>query len=274
MENFSQIPLEDRYEDILSKARRGLGLEPEKLAAEAGISTTLASSVMGGTFHEVGLRALANVLGLHEDRLVAIAKEEYTPSEIPSLPGVARFNTVFDDMTVNSYLVWDPDTQCAAAFDTGTDCQECLDVLKRHELTLEQIFLTHTHGDHVYDLDRLKEKTGAKAWGPESEALEGVSPFASGQPFSIGKLNVETRSTWGHSAGGITYYITGLSRPIAIVGDAIFAGSMGGGGVSYEAALKTNREQILSLPDDTVLCPGHGPLTTVGDEKRHNPFFA
>ena len=53
----------------------------------------------------------------------------------------------------------------------------------------------------------------------------------------------------------------------------MFAGSMGGGLVSYEDALRNTREQILSLPDDTILCPGHGPLTTVGEEKRHNPFF-
>jgi glyoxylase-like metal-dependent hydrolase (beta-lactamase superfamily II) len=58
-----------------------------------------------------------------------------------------------------------------------------------------------------------------------------------------------------------------------ITGDALFAGSIGGALVSYEDALRTNREQILSLSDDTIVCPGHGPLTTVGEEKRHNPFF-
>ena len=58
-----------------------------------------------------------------------------------------------------------------------------------------------------------------------------------------------------------------------VVGDALFAGSMGGGMVSYADALRTNREKIMSLPDETVLCPGHGPMTTVGEEKKHNPFF-
>jgi glyoxylase-like metal-dependent hydrolase (beta-lactamase superfamily II) len=57
------------------------------------------------------------------------------------------------------------------------------------------------------------------------------------------------------------------------VGDAIFAGSMGGGLVDYREALRTNRESIFTLPEDTVICPGHGPLTTVGEEKQHNPFF-
>ena len=73
--------------------------------------------------------------------------------------------------------------------------------------------------------------------------------------------------------GRVTYVIGGLESPVAIVGDAIFAGSMGGGMVSYEDALRTNREKIMTLPDDTVLCPGHGPKTTVGEEKKNNPFF-
>jgi len=58
------------------------------------------------------------------------------------------------------------------------------------------------------------------------------------------------------------------------VGDALFAGSMGGGMVSYDDALRNICEQVMTLPDDTIICPGHGPMTSVGEEKRHNPFFA
>ena len=71
----------------------------------------------------------------------------------------------------------------------------------------------------------------------------------------------------------MTYVVNGLDKQVAIVGDALFAGSMGGGMVSYPDALRTNREKIISLPNETVLCPGHGPMTTVGEEKKHNPFF-
>jgi len=59
-----------------------------------------------------------------------------------------------------------------------------------------------------------------------------------------------------------------------VVGDSIFAGSMGGGNISYKEAIKNNVEKILTLPDETIICPGHGPMTTVGEEKAHNPFFA
>jgi hydroxyacylglutathione hydrolase len=87
-------------------------------------------------------------------------------------------------------------------------------------------------------------------------------------------LEIESLSTWGHSPGGMTFVVRGLTKPIAVVGDSLFAGSMGGGNVSYDDAVKNNLEKILTLPNDTIICPGHGPLTTVGDEKLHNPFFA
>ena len=89
----------------------------------------------------------------------------------------------------------------------------------------------------------------------------------------MNSLSLVAKHTHGHSVGGLTYIIDGLEKPVAVVGDAIFAGSMGGGMVSYTDALRTNREKIMSLADDTILCPGHGPLTTVREEKQNNPFF-
>ena len=148
-----------------------------------------------------------------------------------------------------------------------------LALLSEKNLRLALILLTHTHGDHIFDLDRLKAKTGAPAFTGDREPLDGAESFATGRSWTVGALKIETRLTWGHSKGGITYVVSGLAQPVAIVGDAIFAGSMGGGGVSYTAALRTNRAEILTLPDQTIVCPGHGPLTSVGAEREHNPFF-
>jgi glyoxylase-like metal-dependent hydrolase (beta-lactamase superfamily II) len=106
------------------------------------------------------------------------------------------------------------------------------------------------------------------------EGVPGIKTFAAGKEFRIGSLTVATRLTKGHAPGGITYVIGGLERPVAIVGDALFAGSMGRANTSYADCLRTNREEILSLPPQTILCPGHGPLTTVALERKHNPFFA
>jgi glyoxylase-like metal-dependent hydrolase (beta-lactamase superfamily II) len=191
-----------------------------------------------------------------------------------AIDGLAQFNTPFEDMTVNSYLVWDPATGDAIAFDTGADCSGMLDLMAQKKLRVKYVLLTHTHGDHIFDLDRLKSKTGAPAFVGDREPIDGADTFAAGKSWSIGSLKIESRLTWGHSKGGITFVVTGLAQPVAIVGDAVFAGSMGGGGVSYADALGTNRKEIISLPDNTIIAPGHGPLTTVGEEKKHNPFFS
>ena len=89
----------------------------------------------------------------------------------------------------------------------------------------------------------------------------------------MGDIHLNALHTYGHSVGGITYVIDGLPCPVAIVGDALFAGSMGGGMVSYQDALRNNREKIMTLPDQTIICPGHGPMSTIGEEKKYNPFF-
>lgn len=266
-------PLEDNYEDILNKALRGLQITPASLATQTGLSPSAINGLLSGRFNEEGARLAAGALGLDADRLVSIGRKEYEPAEIELMPGFSEFTTVFEDMTVNSYLIWDPDSKKAAAFDTGSDVSGMLEAIEKHGLKLELILLTHTHGDHIFDLDRLREKTGALAWVAEGEAFEGATAFKPGKKFQVGKLDIETRLTWGHAKAGITYVVHGLPRLLAIVGDAIFAGSMGGGMVSYKDALETNRREILSLPEDTVLCPGHGPLTTVLEQKRNNPFF-
>jgi glyoxylase-like metal-dependent hydrolase (beta-lactamase superfamily II) len=266
------IPLEDTYADIVGKAMRGLKLGDSEVAARADVSAAAVQSLREGAFDETTARAVAPVLGLGAAQLVAAGKKAWTPQPV-QVAGLAAFNTPFEDMTVNSYVAWDIASRDAVAFDTGADASGALDLLAREKLTLRLILLTHTHGDHIYDLDRLREKTGAAAFVGDRESVEGAEKFSAGRTFTCGSLRIESRLTWGHSPGGITYVIRGLARPVAIVGDAVFAGSMGGGGVSYADALATNRKEILSLPDDTVLCPGHGPLTTVDEQKRHNPFF-
>jgi glyoxylase-like metal-dependent hydrolase (beta-lactamase superfamily II) len=216
---------------------------------------------------------VASTLGLKARALIESGKESWQPAPV-KLDGFAQFNTPYEDMTVNSYLAWDTATGAAIAFDTGADCSGMLALLAEKKLTLKLILLTHTHGDHILELDRLKEKTGAPAFVGEREPLEGAETFAAGRMFEVGAMTILSRLTWGHSKGGITYVVSGLPRPVAVVGDAVFAGSMGGGGVSYAAALETNRSEILSLAPETILAPGHGPLTTVAEELAHNPFFA
>ncbi len=268
------IPLEDGFTDIIGKAQRGLSITDELLAARTGISLGAIQSLKAGNLDEAALTKAAGALRLGADALLALANGSYQPAPITVPDGLACFNTDFEDMTVNSYLVWDPFTREAAFFDTGADGQPMLDFAEAHDLQVKQIFITHIHTDHVLDLDRLIEKTGAHAWVCVKEPLAGAESFEPGNSFTIGNLTVETRQTSGHALGGVTYVVGGLVQPVALVGDSIFAASMGGGVVSYSDAVRNNREQILTLPDETILCSGHGPLTTVGEQKTANPFFA
>jgi len=266
------IPLEDKFNDIVGKAMRGFKLSDSDVAEAAGLFPGEVQSLRGGAWDESVALRVASALGLKARALIESGRESWQPAPV-NVDGFAQFNTPYEDMTVNSYLAWDTAGGVAVAFDTGADCSGMLALLAEKKLTLKTILLTHTHGDHIFDLDRLKEKTGAPAFVGEREPTAGAEAFPAGVRFEAGALRIETRLTWGHSKGGITYLIAGLAQPVAVVGDAVFAGSMGGGAVSYAAALCTNREHILSRPDETIIASGHGPLTTVSEEKIHNPFF-
>ena len=269
----ASIPLEDTFTDIVGKARRGLKLTDDaQLATRAGVSPSDILKVAGGEVDENTLRKLANALQLGEQTLVDAATKKYLP-KAQTIDGLEQFNTQYEDMTVNAYLVWDPKTREAVAFDTGATCQPMLDFAKRNNLSIKLVLLTHTHPDHIADLPKITTETRAKAFVGEHEPNPGAAPFPEGHQFKVGNLKIDTRLTTGHCVGGITFVVGGLARPVAVVGDAIFAGSMGGGLISYADALANNRKEILTLPDNTIICPGHGPLTTVGEEKRHNPFY-
>ena len=267
------IPLEDNVSDIVGKAQRGLRISDSQLAEKSGATAEQIRAVRDGKFDHESLTRIAPVLQLDARALLDLASGQWEPEKIDVINGLAHFNTKYHDMTVNAYLVWDAESKEAAAVDTGADCSEMLKRIETEDLRVKFILLTHAHPDHIADLDRLRKKTNAPIFISERESASGAQSFAEGKHFYLGKLEIETRLTWGHSLGGTTFVVTGLAHPVAIVGDSIFAGSMGCGGVSYANAVRNNRAQILTLPADTIICPGHGPLPTVAKDKKHNPFF-
>jgi hydroxyacylglutathione hydrolase len=266
------IPLEDNVGDVIGKAQRGLGISDSQLAERAGVGADAVRKLRDGDLTGDAVERVAPLLQLSALALRKLAARAWEPVAEPD--GLAMFNTTYGDITVNAYLVWDTATRGAVVFDTGADCGGILERVERENLKVKLILLTHAHPDHVADLGRLRKATGAAVYISEREPQKGAEPIAEGKRFEVGSLKIEARLTSGHSPGGITYVVTGLARPVAVVGDSLFAGSMGGGNFSYPDALRNNRQKILTLPDETVVCAGHGPLTTVGKEKRDNPFFA
>ncbi len=272
----ARIPLEDNFNDIINKAQRGLKISDADLATRADVSPADLAAVKAGAPLDPVIRRVSRHLKLAPDALEALTHKRWYP-QLPNFPkGFAMFNTPHEDMTVNSYLIWDARARVAAAFDTGASSEGMLDLIRAEGLTLRYIFITHTHPDHVADLPRLAGETKAEVWASELEPVDhpGAKTFKENAHFHVGSLAIKTLYTFGHSPGMTTFFVTGLSWPLAVVGDSLFASSMGGSATHYAEQYRNNREKIFTLPRDTVLACGHGPLTTLSQEKHHNPFFA
>lgn len=267
------VGIEDFHEDILGKAMKGLGIGKSEMAQRLNSEKSQIEAILNGEVDENLIISMAGVLDLDGAKLIKSARKEWTPLHF-ELFGLRQINSIYGDMMVNAYLVWEEESRKAWIFDTGTDAQPILEFIDKEKLRVDAIFLTHTHRDHVACLRDLRnEKENPKVYVQQLELFDQCVPIEEGFEYSIDSLSLVAKHTYGHSVGGMTYIIEGLAKPVAVVGDALFAGSMGGGMVSYADALRTNREKIMTLPDDTILCPGHGPLTTIRSEKLRNPFF-
>lgn len=273
------IRIEDNFEDVLGKAAAGLGLKGQALSEAAGVPPQRLQALMAGKLDEADARKVAAALNLDGDALIELGRGDWRPEPVV-LEGLLAYTTPFpvpgyEEMTVNCYVAYDPQSRAAVVFDAGASVDAVVADLKRLGLSVELILLTHTHQDHIHALDALIQATGnPPVWVNEREAISRAIGFSSGKRFAAGGLVIESRLTHGHSSGGTTYLVSGLARPVAVVGDSLFCCSQGGAPSAYQQALDNNRTKILSLPDETVICPGHGPMTSVGEEKAHNPFFA
>ena len=267
------VALEDFLEDILGKAMRGLGIGKNEIALRLGVEKSEIEAILSGVVDEELINSMASELRLDGKKLIRSAKKEWSPAPL-EMDGLKQFSSAYGDMIVNTYVIWCENSGNTWIFDAGTDALPIFAFIEEKKLKVDAIFLTHTHRDHVACLDDvLSQVKISKVYVHQLELFDDCEPIEEGFEYSKGSLSLQAKHTHGHSLGGMTYIIDGLENPVAVVGDAIFAGSMGGGMISYEDALRTNREKIMSLPDNTILCPGHGPLTTIAEEKENNPFF-
>jgi glyoxylase-like metal-dependent hydrolase (beta-lactamase superfamily II) len=273
------MTLEDHLGDIIRKGREAGGVTAEAAARAAGLSEPdfTGLSETGRVSAPVNFQGLGQALGLNGNKLERLAQGWLpAPADLSRWRELRPITTVANGLAVHCYLVWDEVSREAALFDTGWDAAPVFQLIEENGLTLRHLFLTHTHEDHIAALGAVRARfpkihlhTNAKSAPPQHRNR--ANDFV-----HLGSLRVTHRDTPGHSEDGVMYIVGNWPEDAphaALVGDAIISGSMGRGNQSWDLARQKVREQILTLPGETLLCPGHGPLTTVAEERANNPFF-
>lgn len=254
-------------------------VSPEAAARVAGLTTAELATLeeSGSVSKRPDITALAALIGLNAPKLDVFADGWLPPKvDLGQWRELRRISTTRGGNTVNCYLVWDEVSREAAVFDTGWEAQPVLSIIEENQLQLRHLFLTHTHEDHIAGLGGIREKFPKVRLHSSSKSAPVEQRNRANDFIHLGSLRITNRDTPGHAEDGVTYVIGNWSEDaphVAIVGDTIFAGSIGRGFQSWDLAKQKVREQIFSLPAETLICPGHGPFTTVAQEKAHNPFF-
>lgn len=192
-------------------------------------------------------------------------------------------------LQTNSYLIHNAER--AVAVDVGGEPAPMLEYLTEHKLALSAICLTHRHFDHLYGVAELAGATKAVVYAPtgddslaETESGRGgiwgfppVPPFDSlpmpTRQADFGGMECRVLETPGHTPGGVSLYFP--AEKLVFTGDALFYRSMGRTdfpGGDQATLLHSIADVLFKLPDDTTVYPGHGPATSIGDERRNNPF--
>lgn len=207
---------------------------------------------------------------------------------------------VFNPFGENTYLVWDPGNLDAIVVDPGmTDSAERKlfdNFIDSNKLKINQIVNTHMHLDHCFGNNYVRNSRGVKVAANTADASLGREvdsqarmfgiglnesfnteidvPLSDGDTVQVGAYTLEVIALPGHSEGGIALY--SADGKFALVGDSIFYGSVGRTdlpGASHSELIRSLQRRILTLPDDTLLLPGHDRSTTVAQERRHNPYL-
>ena len=194
----------------------------------------------------------------------------------------------------NCSIVGDENSREAIVIDPGDDIEAIMEIVARHGLQVKQIVVTHAHIDHIGGAVKLKQLTGAPILLNQNDSTLlrmmdtqaqwlGMRPpgkvaidqsITSGDSVKVGAIEGKVLHTPGHTEGSICLYFEPEKRLVA--GDTLFAGSIGRTdlpGGSFDKIIRSLHESVLALPDETVVVPGHGELTTIGEERESNPFL-
>lgn len=273
--------LEDYFGDIVGKALRGLGVSESDATAATGLTGLDLRRIASYDLipDDATIRSLAALLGLDGDKLAGVARG-WVPdggNDPLDTDALAVDRAVLSaGMEVNAYVMKCKATGEGVIVDAGGQADKIFDLVARMQARITHIFLTHGHGDHVGAVAEVKRATGAPVHCSDADA--GMLGHRSdvdvivgdGWTGRVGQIDIDARSLPGHTAGGIGYN----AGAAFFSGDALFAGSLGGArGRAYTGQIEAVRQKVLSLADDVRIFPGHGPMTTVAQEKRQNPYF-
>jgi hydroxyacylglutathione hydrolase len=194
----------------------------------------------------------------------------------------------------NCSVIGDEGTRDAMVIDPGDDIEDVAAIIRKHNLKVKQIVITHAHIDHVGGAMKLRALTGAPIllnqndYGllkmldmqafwigmPAPGDVKIDAQLVDGESLSAGSLSANVLHTPGHTEGSVCLYFP--AEKLLIAGDTLFAGSIGRTdlpGGSLERIMRSLHQRVLALPDETVVIPGHGPKTTIGEEREGNPFL-
>jgi len=196
----------------------------------------------------------------------------------------------------NCSILGDETTREAIVVDPGDDIDEILAILARHQLRLQYIVITHAHIDHIGGAKKLKDATGAPIYlnerdielyqmmGEQAHFIGTPTPevtnvdvlLREGDEIRCGDIHASVIETPGHTPGSVCLLVPNSERMTLIAGDTLFRDSIGRTdlwGGNYRQILRSLKDKLLPLDDAVIVVPGHGPLTTVGREREHNPFL-
>lgn len=188
-------------------------------------------------------------------------------------------------LEANCYLLAPEGGGECVIVDPGEDVVEPLEAaLSTHGLTPVAMLATHGHPDHVASADEIGARHGIRLYlhdadrpllGPDAgERKDGIVPLADG-PLALAGLEITVSGTPGHTAGSVVFGLTSAEGGrIVLTGDSLFAGSIGRSAGDGAELVRSLGAKVMTMPDDTVVLPGHGPATTIGQERAGNPFLA